>query len=107
MSLSQFDPAATQMPCLDTTKQTQAPAQIESADHAAASTQGDASEIPDDEASQRMAMEIQDAIDGAANAEEHAAVRAKLDATQETLGDATYIALVRMWRAKGKEIGVK
>jgi hypothetical protein len=105
--LSQFDPAASQMPCLDTRKQTQAPEQIETADQSPRPSEGDASEIPDDEASQRMAMEIQDAIDGAANGEEHAAVRVKLDAAQDTLGDATYIALVRMWRAKGKEIGVK
>jgi recombinational DNA repair protein RecT len=67
----------------------------------------DPSEVVDDEASQRAGMEMQDAIDGATTAEEMAAVRAKLDAAQETLGDALYVAFLRMVRAKNKEIGVK
>jgi len=67
----------------------------------------DTGEIVDTEASQRAGMEIQDAIDAAASAEDMAAVRAKIDAAQEIIGDTMYIAFLRMWRAKNKEIGVK
>jgi hypothetical protein len=67
----------------------------------------DPSEVVDDEAAQRAAMELQDAIDNSTNAEETAAVKTRLDAAQETLGDAMYVAFLRMLRAKNKEIGVK
>ena len=66
----------------------------------------DPSEIVDDEACKRAEMEIQDSLDAAKTTEEIAAVRARIDENQETLGDNLYIAFLRMWRAKNKEIGV-
>jgi len=77
------------------------------ADESQETIPGDSSEIIDDADAEAIALNLQDAIDMAANLKDTAIVGAKLNEAKSQIGDGRYDSLLKRLQTKNKELGMK